>query len=616
MLWLTSQVSAAGWAVLLGTLPLVVASPAPSPVIQLLPRQTIIPGGKPCGQNNATNRQCWKNNWNISTDYDHINPPAFNNRVYDFHITNVTNWLGPDGVRKPAMLINNQFPGPTIEADWGDYVVVNVYNDMQDNGTSIHWHGIRQYGESNQDGANGVTECPIPPGSMKTYDFHVTQYGTSWYHSHYSNQYGNGVVGPLIVRGPAAANYDIDLGPYMINDYYHETADRLHLRAELVSNGAPPDSDNILFRGKNIHPLGASRGGSYDRLTLTPGKKHLLRLINASVDNSFVISLVGHNFTVITNDLVAINPVVRSSLFLAVGQRYDVIIEANQPVANYWLNATLEANNNCGRSRNLFPAAIISYQGASTTALPTNRGTPRVVTCNGETGFSPILTRTVPSTAFAGTAVGNLPISLEFPNHPGRGQVFEWRVKNTPINVEWDHPILEYILEGNNSWPGQANLIDVPQADQWVFWVIQNDFALPHPIHLHGHDFLTLGIGSGTFNINTMKSQLNFNNPIRRDVVQMPGNSWLVIGYKTDNPGVWLMHCHIGWHVAMGLGVQFLERKDEIKRMMPLDQLVPNCDAWRRYAKTSPYLPKLDSGLRRREGEEVEKREPAWRRIA
>ncbi|EAQ91617.1 hypothetical protein CHGG_03552 [Chaetomium globosum CBS 148.51] len=542
----------------------------PNPAIDLQPRQTIIPGGQPCGQNNATNRRCWKNNWNINTDYETTTPPAFNTRVV------------------------YQFPGPTIEADWGDYIVVNVYNDMQDNGTSIHWHGIRQFGESNQDGANGVTECPIPPGHMKTYDFHVTQYGTSWYHSHYSNQYGNGVVGSLVVRGPASADYDIDLGPYTISDYYHETADRLHLKAELVSNGPPPDSDNVLFRGKNINPNGA--GGAYDRITLTPGKKHLLRLTNPSVDNSFTVSLVGHTFKVITTDLVPITPVTRSTLFLGVGQRYDVIIEANQPVGNYWFNATLESNNNCGHSRNPFPAAIFHYAGASTTALPTNRGTPITATCNGEKGFSPIVTRSIPASQFQPST---LPVSLQFPTNE-RGQVFEWRVRNTPISVEWDHPTLEYVLENNSSYPGASNLVEVAAADVWTFWVVQNTFALPHPIHLHGHDFLVLGTGAGTFDAATMVGQLNFNNPIRRDVEQMPGGGWLVMAFRTDNPGCWLMHCHIGWHVAMGLGVQFLERKADIMSLMHLDQMQPNCNAWRAYAATSPYLPKVDSGLRKR----------------
>ena len=118
-------------------------------------------------------------------------------------------------------------------------------------------------------------------------------------------------------------------------------------------------------------------------------------------------------------------------------------------------------------------------------------------------------------------------------------------------------------------------------------------------------DFLTLGIGSGNFSAATMTSQLNFNNPVRRDVVQMPGNSWLVIAYRTDNPGCWLMHCHIGWHISGGLGIQFLERKTEIRQLMKLDQMKPNCDAWRRYQPTSPYLPKLDSGLKRSLNPEV-----------
>ncbi|KAK3934272.1 laccase [Diplogelasinospora grovesii] len=587
------------WSVLLLASSLTAATPLATPVIDLLPRQTITPGGKPCGQNNATNRACWKNSWNITTDYEVTNPPAFNTRTFDFHITNVTSWTGPDGVVKPAMLINNQFPGPLIEADWGDYIQVNVYNDMQDNGTSIHWHGIRQFGESDQDGANGVTECPIPPGQNKSYTFHVTQYGTSWYHSHYSNQYGNGIVGPLVVHGPASANYDIDLGPYMISDYYYETADRLSRRAELVSNGAPPDSDNILFRGNNINPQQPGQG-AYDRLTLTPGAKHLLRLINHSVDNSFTVSLVGHNFTVIATDLVPVTPTVRTSLFLGVGQRYDVIIVADKAVDNYWFNATLEANNNCGHTKNPYPAAIFSYSGASTTANPTNEGTPLVATCNGESGFSPIVTRTITPSSFS---PATLPVDLAFPTTP-LGQVFQWSVNNTPIVVEWDHPVLEYIYQGNDSFPAMANIVEVAQANVWTFWVIQNDFVLPHPIHLHGHDFLVLGVGTGTFNSATMSSTLNYTNPMRRDVAQMPGSGWLVIAFKTDNPGCWLMHCHIGWHVSMGLGIQFLERKSEIASLMHLDQIEPNCNAWRAYETSAAWLPKLDSGLKLKRDQE------------
>ena len=79
----------------------------------------------------------------------------------------------------------------------------------------------------------------------------------------------------------------------MITDYYYETADNLQGRAELITGG-PPDSDNILFHGKNINPKGS--GGEYDRLVLTSGKTHRVRLVNTGVDNSFTVSLVGHTF--------------------------------------------------------------------------------------------------------------------------------------------------------------------------------------------------------------------------------------------------------------------------------------------------------------------------------
>jgi hypothetical protein len=122
------------------------------------------------------------------------------------------------------------------------------------------------------------------------------------------------------------------------------------------------------------------------------------------------------------------------------------------------------------------------------------------------------------------------------------------------------------------------------------------NYYQPHPIHLHGHDFLVLGTGdAGTFNATRDTPSLNFVNPTRRDVAMLPGG-WLVIAFQTDNPGAWLLHCHIAWHVSQGLSVQFLELKDRIPRAFDLAAIQPNCDAWRRYQPVMPYE-KIDSGL-------------------
>ncbi|KAI5923151.1 laccase [Camillea tinctor] len=551
--------------------------------------------------NTPENRSCWSDGFDINTDYD-TNIPVGVTREYDLVITNVTSFA-PDGYAKGAMLVNGTFPGPTIIGNWGDTFKITVHNQLSDNGTSIHWHGIRQLNTSTQDGSNGVTECPIPgDGGSKTYTFRATQYGTSWYHSHFSAQYGEGVLGAIQINGPASANYDIDLGPYVITDWYRRPAFELERASELATSQRPPVSSNILFNGSNINPDTTITGGQYNRVTLTPGKKHRLRIINTSVENHFTVSLVGHNFTVISTDFVPVTPIVMPSLFVAIGQRYDVIIDAAQAVDNYWFNATVQTGL-CGATTNIAPASIFSYDGASTTSLPTDVGVPLdTVACVDNTGFTPVLARSCPSDQFNGDNI--LDITLATPTI-GNVSVFRWQVNSQDIDIMWDKPTLQYVQEGNTSYPAAANVIAVDEANIWTFWVVQNENNVPHPIHLHGHDFLVLGTSDTTtassgdlvvFNATTDVGSLNFDNPTRRDVAMLPSNGWLVLAWVTDNPGAWLMHCHIAWHVSQGLSVQFLERRNEIPDVMDLSVLEPDCNEWSQWFPNNPYM-QTDSGL-------------------
>lgn len=67
------------------------------------------------------------------------------------------------------------------------------------------------------DGVPGLSQCPIAPGKSFTYKFRADLYGTSWYHSHYSAQYSGGLYGPMVIYGPRNVDYDIDVGPIMVN---------------------------------------------------------------------------------------------------------------------------------------------------------------------------------------------------------------------------------------------------------------------------------------------------------------------------------------------------------------------------------------------------------------
>lgn len=139
---------------------------------------TLVERQDPQCTNGPKTRACWKNGYSIATDFDKKFPTTGNVVQYDLEISNGT--CNPDGNGdRLCLLINNQYPGPLIRATWGDTLSITVKNSMLDNGTSIHWHGVRQFHSTGDDGVNGITECPLAPGDTKTYTFLVTQFGTS-----------------------------------------------------------------------------------------------------------------------------------------------------------------------------------------------------------------------------------------------------------------------------------------------------------------------------------------------------------------------------------------------------------------------------------------------------
>ena len=98
---------------------------------------------------------------------------------------------------------------------------MHVTNSLQNNGTGLHFHGIRQNWTDQMDGVPSITQCPIAPGQSYTYKWRAVEYGTGWYHSHFFVQAWDGVFGGIVINGPATANYDVDLGHLFLNDWYH-----------------------------------------------------------------------------------------------------------------------------------------------------------------------------------------------------------------------------------------------------------------------------------------------------------------------------------------------------------------------------------------------------------
>ncbi|KZM18436.1 laccase, multicopper oxidase, benzenediol:oxygen oxidorectuctase [Ascochyta rabiei] len=543
--------------------------------------------------NTARTRNCWSDGYSIATDFDAKSPPDGTTVTYNLEISNVTKpHLDGSAGSRQFQLINGQYPGPTIRAKWGDTIVVNVKNNMQDNGTGIHWHGIRQLNSCQQDGVPGVTECPIAPGKTRQYKFRATQFGTTWYHSHWSAQYGDGVLGTMIIDGPATANYDEDLGVLPLTDYYYTPAFTLNEVAQHSTRG-PPAPNNILVNGTHVN---ASGGGKYAKMTVTKGKKYRIRIINTSVDSTFSVSLDGHPFTVMTADFVPIKSYITTQVTLAIGQRYDVMINANQTVDNYWFRVAVgtDCGSNSMIASGVQMGAIVSYSGASS-GNPTSTGVAMRTACVDEktSDLVPFVPNTVPSSVVG--SAGKLEIGF---SQAAPANLVRWLIDGTPMIVDWNNPTLETTLAGSDKFYANANIHEMSTSN-WYLWWIQSTAAiqLPHPIHLHGHDFYIVGEGSGTWDGST--TGLTLNNPTRRDTTTMPVGGYLLIAFPADNPGAWVMHCHIAWHASQGLSMQFLERKGEIQGAIGgTSDFKKGCDEWDGYwfDGNHPYN-QTDSGL-------------------
>ncbi|CAN9244000.1 unnamed protein product [Alternaria alternata] len=496
-----------------------------------------------CDGNTATTRSEWCD-YSIDVDPSDDVPDTGVTREYWLELTDVT--VAPDGVSRSAMAVNGSIPGPTLIADWGDTVVVHVTNSLttSNNGTSIHFHGIWQLNTNDQDGV-------------------TTQYGSSWYHSHFALQAWQGVFGGIIINGPATANYDEDLGVLMLNDWDHQTVDELYITAE---TSGPPTLDNGLINGTNTYEDGGYRFNQ----SFTSGTSYLFRLVNAAVDTHWKFMIDNHTMTVIGSDLVAIEPYEATVISIGMGQRYDIVVTADQTDAtDFWMRAIPQSA--CSENDNEDDIRGIIYYGDSP-GTPTTSAYDYEDSCSDETdNIVPYVSKTVGSTA---STTADEPVAVGFNSE----NLFKWTLNSTTFVSEWEDPTLMKIMAGETAFETSNAVVLLPNADEWVYVVISTTLAVPHPIHLHGHDFYVLAQGTGTYTDGT--TTLNLDNPPRRDTAMLPASGYLVLAFETNNPGAWLMHCHIGWHTSEGFAMQFVEQYDSIAGITNNDTLTSNCESW------------------------------------
>ncbi|KAM0322050.1 hypothetical protein ACHAQA_009793 [Verticillium albo-atrum] len=558
-----------------------IAAYAPAAVVAA-PSPAIVPRAA-CDGNTASTRSEWCD-YSIDTDWWTEPVDTGVTREYWLDLTDVT--VAPDGVSRSAMAVNGSIPGPTLFADWGDTVTVHVTNSLSTslNGSSIHFHGIRQNYTNQHDGVAAVTQCPLAVGESITYTWKATQYGSSWYHSHFGLQAYQGIFGGIVINGPASANYDEDLGMVFLNDWDHQTVDELYASAQ---TSGPPMLDNGLINGTNVFGSDgdSSQTGSRLNVSFTSGTSYRMRLVNGAVDTHWKFSIDNHTMTVIAADLIPVEPYTATLLDMTMGQRYDIIVTADQAdvADNFWMRAIPQSA--CSDNDSTDNIKAIVYYGDSP-STPETTGYDYTDSCDDETdNLVPYVSKSVDDADWS-----NLATATVGRNSAG---LFKWYLNSTSLLVDWADPTLGQVLSGATEWTTENAVLQLSESNQWVYLVVQTTMPVPHPIHLHGHDFHVLAQGTGTYSSSVT---LNTDNPPRRDTALLPASGYLVMAWETDNPGVWLMHCHIGWHASEGFALQFVERYSEIAAISDQDSLTDTCSAWSTFQEEYS-IEQEDSGI-------------------
>ncbi|KAK4636170.1 oxidoreductase ptaK [Fulvia fulva] len=543
---------------------------------------------------------------------DHI-PVTGVVRRYDFTITRGT--AAPDGVVRNVFLVNNQFPGPAIEANWGDMIEITVHNNISYplEGTSLHWHGFLQRGSNWMDGVPAVSQCPIAPFHSYTYKIPAQLYGSSWWHAHYSAQYTAGIVGPIIIYGPSQLSYDIDIGPVMLSDWYHVpyfsiVSDAVGTDMSVI----PPVSDSLLINGRGrfdcstpSYDNGAewlashvsvpmtwscTEGAELAKFKFRPGKTHRLRLMNMGADGVQKFSIDGHQMTVISYDYVPTVPHISDVVTLGVGQRADILVTANNFSTNmFWMRSSAPGGKTCGGSNMDEVRAAIYYEGADTAGIPATVSAVNDTSCENlplnTTQPEYRITPSAPQDAF----VHDISISLVL-NSTGN---YEWRMANQTFHANFNEPLLYKAAEGNVSFPydPQWNVVNYG-TNRSIVVNVTNLTPFAHPFHLHGHNFYVLNVGNnGTVWDGTA---VNPSNPMRRDIQIIPALGYAAIAFENDNPGVWPFHCHVAWHLSGGLAMNFITRPEDIPKI-PSEEAQQTCRDWDFYSSNN-IVDQIDAG--------------------
>ena len=540
----------------------------------------------------------------------------------------------PNHFGRSMITVNDTVPGPTLRVKVGQWVNVKVINEIGSEMSVLHWHGFDQKSTPWNDGPPGVTQCLINTMNgtkflssdntvtQLNYKFFADRAGTFWYHGHYNSQYPEGIYGAIVVEdddvttdayAALGATYSQDT-EIMIADFY-QTDTKTLLDKYLLpsSSGLEPIPDYIVVNNMFTKSM---------QISVKHDEKIRLRVINSAALSMYDVSVDGCPLKVIEVDGSPVKPQLFSTVRLDVGQRVSFILDWET------CDSKVEDAANIPLKVKAVKGMYRQYDQTDTTHFGLLGSTTKakyLLTWVGQFVFSSGANQPL-SYYYYGSSipvVSNAPVPVE-PNLLEMTPLFNKPVP--PLDLVMDYNmtfstdatgVFKFFINGaafanvNNTdtspklfdymMPngGPLTEVNLPKYskitgdgvnpfvlpyNRSITMIIRNGDGQSHPIHTHGHNFWVIAT-----------SQYTPKTPIMRDTISVPGQGWAKIRFISDNPGVWLLHCHIDWHMYNGFMATMIEAPSMIKNT--ISNLPPDhksaCPQYFAPTSTPTYLPSV-----------------------
>lgn len=498
-----------------------------------------------------------------------------------------------------ATTVDGDIPGSLVRLREGEDAVLSVTNLLAED-SSIHWHGLIL--PPGMDGVPGVSFAGIKPGETFTYRFPVRQSGTYWYHSHSGLQEQTGVFGPLVID-PAETDpveYDREYvimlsdwtfeNPYEIlkrlkrrpGYYNYQRRTLMDLARDASEKGlANAMEDRMAWAKMRMDPTDIAdiTGQTYTYLMngespadnwtghFEPGERIRLRFINAAAASYFDVRIPGLEMTVVQADGQNIEPVTVDEFRIAIAETFDVVVE---PTTSNAFTIFAEAMDRSGYARGTLTAAPdltaeVPQRRRRALLTMADMGMPGMSGMESAGGMDAMTSmKPAPSAGVPHEPDDHGPGNSMIPkmssnrlHEPGIGLGDAGRrvlvysdLRGLSENEDKREPEreMELHLTGNMErymWSFDGVIfseVDGPipfQYDERLGITFVNDTMMDHPIHLHGM-WMELQNGAGQ------------DCPRKHTISIKPAEKVSVL-ISVDVPGDWAFHCHLFYHLAMGM---------------------------------------------------------------